>query len=300
MDSAPNFTTLLQNGIGLTQARQRNAVITYGFDTCFGLMDTDTEGIKDGFHNISRGNRDIIDARNHIIIREQVKQRLYGAREEFLMKEDCGANITSGYLTAFTINQVNEFTRKHKNWKDFKTATNNMTSVKVPKLNKNNWKDFSQAIKELLTRERGTNNIPLSYIIRSGNHNYDDTFDSTGAQLSKCIALTGGNYHSDNSSVWFLLLEHSTGTEAEPIMNRFKTTRNGRRKWQVLLAHVESDSYVDNLKLSAMKKISTDVYNGEKKNVGIVKYYQIQSEVRNDLAAVNEPLSDGMKITHFL
>ena len=166
--------------------------------------------------------------------------------------------------------------------------------VKVPKINTNNWKDFSQIIKKLLTRERGTNNIRL------GNHNYNVTFDFTEAQLSKCIALTGGNYHSDNSSVWFLLLEHSTGTEAEPIMNRFKTTRNGRRKWQVLLAHVESDIYVDNLKLSAMKKISTDVYNGEKKNVGIVKYYQIQSEVRNDLAAVNEPLSDGMKITHFL
>ena len=63
---------------------------------------------------------------------------------------------------------------------------------------------------------------------------------------------------------------------------------------------MEWDSYVDNLKSSAMNKISTVVYNGEKKNVGIVKYYQIQSEVRNDLAAVNEPLSDGMKITHFL
>ena len=104
-----------------------------------------------------------------------------------------------------------------------------LPSVKVPKLNKNNWKDFSQAIKELFTRERGTNNIPLSYIIRPGNHNYDDTFDFTEAELSKCIALTGGNYQSDNSSVWSLLSEHSTGIEAESIVNRFKTTRNGRR-----------------------------------------------------------------------
>ena len=107
MNSAPNFTMFLQNQIGLTQARQRNAVIAHGFDTCLGLVDTDTEGIKEVFHNISRGNRDIIDACNHIIIREQVKQRLYEAREEFLMKGDCGANITSGYLTTLTINQVN-------------------------------------------------------------------------------------------------------------------------------------------------------------------------------------------------
>ena len=156
-------------------------------------MDTDTEVIKDVFHNISRRNRDIIDARNHIILREQVKQRFYGAREDFLMKENCGTNITSGYLTVLTINQVNEFTRKHKNGKDFKTSANNLTlpSVKVPKLNKNSWKYFSQTIKELLTRERGANNIPLSYIIRSENNNYGTTFDSTEAQLRKCIALIG-------------------------------------------------------------------------------------------------------------
>ena len=48
-----------------------------------------------------------------------------------------------------------------------------------------------QTIKELLTRERGANNIPLSYIIRSENNNYDTTFDSTEAQLRKCIALIG-------------------------------------------------------------------------------------------------------------
>ena len=49
MNSVPNFTTFLQDGIRLTQARQRNTVITHGFDTCVGLMDTDTEGIKDVF-----------------------------------------------------------------------------------------------------------------------------------------------------------------------------------------------------------------------------------------------------------
>ena len=47
MNSIPTFTMFLQNLIDLTQARQRNAVITHGFDTCLGLMDTDTEKIKD-------------------------------------------------------------------------------------------------------------------------------------------------------------------------------------------------------------------------------------------------------------
>ena len=58
---------------------------------------------------------------------------------------------------------------------------------------------------------------------------------------------------------------------------------------------MESDSYVDNLESSAINKIGTAVYNGEKKNVGIVKYYQIHSEARNNLVSAIEPLSDGMK-----
>ena len=49
-----------------------------------------------------------------------------------------------------------------------------------------------------------------------------------------------------------------------------------------------------------MNKISTAVYNGEKKKIGIIKYYQTYSEGHNDLVAANKPLSHGMKITHFL
>ena len=37
-----------------------------------------------------------------------------------------------------------------------------------------------------------------------------------------------------------------------------------------------------------------------KEKIGTVKYYQIHSEAHHDLAVAHEPLSDGIKITHFL
>lgn len=151
-----------------------------------------------------------------------------------------------------------------------------------------------------MTRQRGTHNIPLVYVIRSTTEDYDDKFASTEEQLIKCIKLSGGKFRSDNGSVWSLLSEHSVGTEAESIINRFQGTRDGRRAWRALLDHMESTSYVDNLKSHAMHKLTTSAYSGEKKNFGIVKYYQIHSEAHNDLAAAGEPLTDGMKITHFL
>ena len=70
-----------------------------------------------------------------------------------------------------------------------------------------------------MTRQRGTHNIPLVYVIRSTTEDYDDKFASTEEQLIKCIKLSGGKFRSDNGSVWSLLSEHSVGTEAESIIN---------------------------------------------------------------------------------
>ena len=175
-----------------------------------------------------------------------------------------------------------------------------LPNVPVPKLTKNNWKVYSQSIRELLMRQRGTNSIPLSYVIRNTTGNYDAAYASTEEQLIACIQLSGGSYRSDNGSVWSLLSEHAIGSEAESIVNRFEATRNGRAAWMALIAHMESTSYMDNIKSSAMAKIAAAHYNGEKKNFGIVKFYQLHSEAHNDLELAGEPLTDGMKITHFL
>ena len=302
MNNVANFNTFLQNGIGLTQVRQRDAVTNHGFDTCSGLLNTTKDGIKDVFTAISNANRDIAQARNKVYIREQLKQRVYGAKDEFTMRINCGSTIDTAYLTAIDTNDTDQFVRKHQEWNEFKKSVSSMTlpNVTVPKLTKSNWKNFSQAIKQLLTRQRGVNEIPLVYVIRDGNGNYDDVYNSTEEQLIHCIQLSGGKYRSDNGTVWSLLAEHSVGTEAESIVNRYESTKNGRSAWRALIQHMESTSYMDNIRSRAMSKLASATYNGEKKNFGIVKFYQIHSEAHNDLELAGEPLTDGMKITHFL
>ena len=86
MNNTGSFTNFLQNGIGLTTGRQRTAITNHGFDTCRGLIDTTNDGIRDVFSSISRANRDLNNASHRVYIREQVKQRFYGAKEEFLMR----------------------------------------------------------------------------------------------------------------------------------------------------------------------------------------------------------------------
>ena len=84
MNHVNSFLTFLQSGIGLTQARQRNAITTHGYNTCRGLIDTTDEGIKGVFSIISDENRNLAAA-DKVYIREQVKRRFYGAKEEFIM-----------------------------------------------------------------------------------------------------------------------------------------------------------------------------------------------------------------------
>ena len=108
MNNNAAFTSFLTNGIGLTVARQRTAITEYGYDTCRGLMDASPDGIKTVFDNISRANRDL-NARNMVHIREQVKQRFYGARLEFLMHVTCGADIDADYLRNLTTDMVDDF-----------------------------------------------------------------------------------------------------------------------------------------------------------------------------------------------
>ena len=210
--------------------------------------------------------------------------------------------MDQAYLTGLTTNDLDTFVRKHNDWKVFKDSADSMSlpSVTIPKLVKGNWKVYSQVIKELLTRQCGTNNIPLVYVIRENNGVYDDVYASTEEQLISCIQLNGSNYRSNNSNVWSLLSEHAVGTEAESIVTRYETTRDGRSAWRALKVHMESTSYLDNVKASAMAKLASAHYTGKKKNFGMVNYYQVHSQAHNDLVLAGEPLSDGMKITHFL
>ena len=148
MNSKTAFLTLLKDGIGLTQKEQRTAITTHGFDTVQGLVDTTNEGIKEVFNAINLENRTAATAADKIIIREQIKRRLYGARDELMMRIDCGADMSNALITAIDTDDVDGFVRKHNEWKEYKKAASSMSlpDVTVPKLNKNNWKLFSQAI----------------------------------------------------------------------------------------------------------------------------------------------------------
>ena len=109
----------------------------------------------------------------------------------------------------------------------------------------------------------------------------------------------GENYNTDHKAVFSLLVEHAKDSEIVLIINRFAPTCNGRAAWRAMLAHMQSTSYMDTLKMQAMHKIKNAHYDGEKKDFGMARHYTIHTTAHNGLAEAGEPITDGMKITNF-
>ena len=302
MDDIEVFTNLLGR-IGFTLARQRNAIMENGFSTCRELASFDKDSLDELFTTIQRLNRDLAE-NARVKISLTMKKRLNAVREEFIMRDRCDAEMVQETIDALTTVEVDTLAKKHMQWNESKKSASNdqLPDVDVPKLTKSNWKDFRTAIHELLSRKNGVNEISLSYITREDPEgDYDEELhDSTETLLISCMALHGPKYSQDKQSVYSLLVQHAKGTEVESIVEKYSKSRDGRKTWLAILKHMESTSYMDNLKSNALASMKRAQYKGEKRGFTISDYYTVHSIAHNDLSTAGDPLSHGMKITNFM
>ena len=112
--------------------------------------------------------------------------------------------MVANELAIMDTNDVDNLREKHCTWHESKkrALSVSLPDIDVPKLVKNNWKNFNQTFIETMSRVRGMNTIPISYVVRSTQiGDYNGTYDSTEEQLLKCINLRGSNFNSDKQSV---------------------------------------------------------------------------------------------------
>ena len=302
MDSPQVFTQVLTN-IGIAPPRNRAAIVTHGFDTFTQLGRCTKAALDELFDTIQSNNRHLDRPDQRVNMSMSMKTKLHAIRSELSMRKECNAPIDENGLLALTVEKINILSDKHLAWNESKKAntSQSLPDIVVPKLSKNNWKEFQTAIYELLSRHRGVYGVPLTYVIRKNVlGNYEDDFDSTEAQLHDCIELRGSMFTQDKRTVYSLLVENCKTSEAETMVEQYKLSRDGRKAWLAILSHMQSTSYMDNLKSNAMKAIKDAHYIGERREFGISKFFTVHSNAHNDLATADEPLSDGMKITHFM
>jgi hypothetical protein len=302
MEDVATFVTVITRAVGMTQNRQRNAITLYGFTTCVGLMTTKESNLRSLLDTIERSNRGVAQ-NQQVRINMSMRSNLFALREEFLMRDKCNAAYTLADLIQLNAADMARLGAKHRTWEEAKKAAKSMSlpDITVPALTKLNWKEFNRAFLEVLTRQRGMNDVPFTYVIREMVINdYNAAFESTEKQLIACLNHIGQKYTADRESVYSLLVQYVKGSEAESIVDQCQSTRNGRAAYRAILNHMQSTSYMDNLRTSAIARIQSAKYKGEKKDFGIVKFFTIHSNAHNDLETAGESMTDGMKITNFL
>ena len=185
MNDGNTLLTVLADMIGLTLLRQRQAIVSYGFDTCNGLMSTSVEDLRSLFSTIARNNRGLL-VNQQARLNLTVKSRMYALCKEFVMRSQCNAEMGLNMLVMMNTQVVNTFVAKHKAWQIAKdaAATSSLSKIEVPKLTKKNCKEFHCALIETFGRQRGVSLVPLSYVIRANEVNdYELAYKSTKKQL---------------------------------------------------------------------------------------------------------------------
>jgi hypothetical protein len=299
MDDQQVFIALL-TCIGLTQARQRDAITANGVMTCTDLLLLSKKDLENVYSVIREDNRNR-QQNNMVRIPISSRAKLEAVRLELKRREICNAlpdadqiNAIDDAIAASYIKEQAELDNAEK------TTRDQLPDVGIAKLSHTNWRSFKQSVLDVLARTRGAHGIPLSYVVRDGDvGDYFGNYETIMDKLVACVAHDGMQYSTDNKHVYTFLRDKTNDTPAESTVAKFQRTSNGRAAWLALISLNESESYKRQLKSKAMSMIGKAAWHGPKKKFTLNDYYNIHVKAHNMLLEADAPLSDELKIQHF-
>jgi hypothetical protein len=168
MDDQQVFIALL-TCIGLTQARQRDAITANGVMTCTDLLLLSKKDLENVYSVIREDNRNR-QQNNMVRIPISSRAKLEAVRLELKRREICNAlpdadqiNAIDDAIGASYIKEQAELDNAEK------TTRDQLPDVGIAKLSHTNWRSFKQSVLDVLARTRGAHGIPLSYVVRDGD-----------------------------------------------------------------------------------------------------------------------------------
>ena len=307
MDDPAVFADFLNRATTLPNARSRAAFIATVAETFSELAVTPLDDIKSFISENSQLNRDrqpnqlITFSQNHSsaiqAVAFQLRDRLRCDSIPTQAQLDAIMNIDVRRMKTEMNDAIAEaLLRKDRVLPDAKVGT----------LKPESWNDFKDSVIESLSRVTGVVGIPLHYVIRDlAVNNYMAPFPTRMKRLVACTRLTGPQFAEDNGNVYGLIVQYVGTSQGKSIVERHKSSRNGRRAWLDLLKHYQNDTYHQTLADRANAKIKNAHYIGERKNFTMNDYYNLMSKAFNDLAlsdptGTQHALSEPQKITKFI
>ena len=143
------------------------------------------------------------------------------------------------------------------------TSQSTAFSVTVVKYTGTNWFDVRGQIIQLMSTRIGNSGIPLSYILRDERKEWENTEDITSLQDRRTATkmLAGPTFDLDNKEVFRILANVLTGTTLEDDINKYKTSKNGKKAWDSIIGIVQGASYTNELKRQGDRLIKDLFYD---------------------------------------
>lgn len=170
----------------------------------------------------------------------------------------------------------------------------NSSDIKIPDLKgADNWVSFRDNFLLKMSMITGSRGISIDYVVDSTPRGATrannlliqvPSIDLTQEDLLRTKTVHFGDaFKIDNTTVWNMLSSLLTDKPAFTHINSFKATKDGRRAWLALQSFHEGQDFKERLRESALNKLQSTFYNGEKARFNMEKYITVHLEAHKKL-----------------
>ena len=287
------FIDVLHNVVGLTPAFT-NVIIAEGINDAQILARVDDTTITEMFAKQQLRNVTVVMKMKFRALRYWAQMLLASNRPIEL--ED---------FTAVTANRVQLEMSTSASFKENKTRSSTKSDATAPeKFNgkARNWKEWSSAFTGYLAQLPGSNDIPLSYVVRDDEEITQEDYEAMEGTMKQIYdaELQGIYFDRDNYQVYQKIKSQLSGGIAETHLTEFEKTSNGRAAWMHLKTCYEGEDAKNTAISQARKEIRDASWERNTRNWTFDSYCLRHIKAYNTLKKYGIETDGATKVRDFL
>jgi hypothetical protein len=183
-------------------------------------------------------------------------------------------------------------------------------TAEEPEINDKDWPRTLEKIRDYLASQYGVTGATLDYVVRAEisvrpeEEDPPENYQTVDQEMMSRAPHTGRPFVNDRRKVWDIMSnicgKHSCFVYIKPALR----TRNGRDAYMLLFDHLLGSNNVGNMASEAETKLTSTLYNGEKKRFTWETYVRIHTEQHSVLNGLTyygyAGIDDSSKIRHLL
>jgi len=288
-----NFVETLNNVIGFTPAFT-HFIIEQGITDAEILAQVDDTTITEMFARQQLRNVTVV-----------MKMRFWALRYWAQMALASSRPINLEDFNQDTANRVQLEMSTSATLKDNKSRLSSKSDAVAPeKFNgkSRSWKEWSASFIGWLAQIPGSNDIPLSYVLRDDDEISDDDYAEMEGTMKQIYDadLQGIYFDRDNYQVYQKLKSQLIGSIAETHLTAFEKTSNGRTAWFHLKTCYEGDDAKNTAITQARKEIRDATWERNSRNWTFDSYCMRHVKAYNTLAKYGIITDGATKVRDFL